>query len=336
MQRTLNNAHSSIDELIELYQQSHEVVHWPLPAELEAALEVTLRNDFAEHLSHKSPEEIGRRYTYLTADEVERLLQLAQRHVLPGGLRGTGIELGAGCGLLAAVAAKQPAVRAVLAVEVCQRLAELLIGKVAASVLGQDAGKVIPVVGSFDDLQLPDESIDFAIENDSLHHSGDLAGTMSECSRVLKPGGVLLCFDRCHPNTVTDDQVEEMLSVVYPEEFLRVNCYPLDMTLTRRENGEHEYRLFEWEAAARAAGMDFVRKCEFERQVGAKRAIKGALSVLPRRLRRAVYQTDNASAATVGQWLRQELGARTAPGDANTVLAPKRTTVLLFQKPGHG
>ena len=38
-----------------------------------------------------------------------------------------------------------------------------------------------------------------------------------------------------------------MLNVVYPKEFLKENWLPLDKILTRKENGEHEYRFKEWE-----------------------------------------------------------------------------------------
>ena len=57
---------------------------------------------------------------------------------------------------------------------------------------------------------------------------------MTECARVLKPGGLLLCFDRCHDDSVSDADVERLLSKVYSRDFLVANCYPPDITLTRR------------------------------------------------------------------------------------------------------
>ena len=49
--------------------------------------------------------------------------------------------------------------------------------------------RVIPVLGDFDNLKVEDESIDWIIEFDSLHHSFDLERTAKESYRVLKEGG---------------------------------------------------------------------------------------------------------------------------------------------------
>ena len=119
---------------------------------------------------------------------------------------------------------------------------------------------------------------------------------------------------------------------MYDQEFLKRNGYPEDTRLTRRENGEHEYRLFEWQAAIQSAGLKLVARREFYQRVSAVRAIKGILSLLPKPIRRLVYQTDNANLRTTATWLTQRLA--TACGNSETaVLAPKRTTILLLAKP---
>jgi SAM-dependent methyltransferase len=55
-----------------------------------------------------------------------------------------------------------------------------------------------PVVGDASAIPLQSESVDFVICNMVLHHiigQGDLARTFQECSRVLKPGGLLYAFE---------------------------------------------------------------------------------------------------------------------------------------------
>ena len=56
-------------------------------------------------------------------------------------------------------------------------------------IAGEAGPRVTGVVGSFDDIHLPEESCDFCIEVDSLHHSDDLLRTLREIARKLKRGG---------------------------------------------------------------------------------------------------------------------------------------------------
>ncbi|GAA5507337.1 class I SAM-dependent methyltransferase [Novipirellula caenicola] len=320
----------TIEELIRDYQTTQSAIRWPIEAELEAAVKVSYRNQLATQLAHESAEVISRRYVYMTDAAMSELVDLVEQKLLKQPLHGYGIELGSGCALLAAVAAKRENVKAVLGLEVCENF-DVLIEIVAASVLGDDAAKVIPVIGSFDDLKIPDNSLDFAVEHDSLHHSDDLPRSMTECARVLKPGGVLICFDRCHPNSVTDDDVNALLDHVYSTSFLKANGYPTDIVLTRRDNGEHEYRLFEWQAAAKAAALDFTHHCEFHKRITFKKAAKGLLSLLPKPIGKKLGAKKNTDIGATHQWVSQRLNATRS--NHASILAPKQTTVMVFTKP---
>ena len=320
-------------EFINASQQNDTILQWPVPEALETAVEVTYRNMLAENLSRENPADIARRYVYLSVFQMADLLRLAERHILMKPLSGVGIELGAGCGLLASVVARKANVEAVFALELCQQMVRLNIPKVARHVLGNESRKVIPVIGSFDDLRLPDASLDFAVEIDSLHHSHDLPRTLIECARVLKPGGVALCFDRCHPDSLSDEKVEEMLSTVYSREFLVSNSYPPDVTLTRRDNGEHEYRRFEWQAAFDAAGLQLVKSCRFTKRVPPRAALKGALSILPESMQRKIHRSEGVSFDPAKKWVKQRYQRLALLGSVQRgILAPIESTVFLLQK----
>jgi SAM-dependent methyltransferase len=309
------------------------LIRWPLPPDLEHSPKVVYRNDLAKALAARRVQDIVASYVYLSLPQMQRLVALARRHVLPEPLHGIGIELGAGCGLLGSVVAQEPMVRTVLAIELCDQVAELLIPRVAAWVLGSAAQKIVPIAGSFDELHLPDECLDFVVEIDSLHHADDLTVPLRECARVLKPGGRLLFFDRCHPDSVTDRQVEEMLSITYAREFLIAHHYPLDVVLTRRENGEHEYRLFEWKAAFRAAGLKLVAMTLLKQAISPRAALNGVLSLLPRSLTRQ-RMNDRSTPFDALWWLGQQV--RTATGyyrRRGYSLAPKQNTVFALAKP---
>ncbi len=319
------------EEILREFRRTGHPIQWPVTDHWKAAAAVVYRNRFAENLARLPAPDIASSYAYLSKSQMGRLLSLALRHVSDGKLKGIGIELGAGCGLLSSVVAKRRGVEAVLAVELCEQMATLVISKVTSWVLGERADKVVPIVGSFDNLRLLSDSVDFAVEFDSLHHSDDLAVTLRECARVLKRGGHLLCFDRCHPNSVRDEEVERMLSEVYSRDFLLANAYPPDIALTRRANGEHEYRLFEWEAAFQSAGLAIGKTVRFAEGVSLRHAIKGALSVLPSGVRRLFYQTDNAGWEASRRWLAQRLSFLRRSGE-QIVLAPRETTVFCARK----
>lgn len=310
-----------------------QVMHWNIPAEIASSLAVVNRNELARNLATSDVPTILSSYVYLSASEMRRLLSIASRRLLLRPFHGVGVELGAGCGLLSAIVVLERAVTAIYAVEVCEDVATLLIPKVARALLANNAFKVVPVVGSFDHLSLPANSIDFVVEIDSLHHSANLDVTLAESARVLKPGGSLLCFDRAHPDTVTNEQVEKMLSEVYSREFLLTNYYPADKTLTRRENGEHEYRLFEWASAFQKAGFRLVKTATFVKGVRFKTALKGALSVLPTGVRRLAYKSDGPTLGCVAEWTSQSVRKIMQDwSEAGHFYAPKECTVFFCER----
>lgn len=297
---------------------------WPIPDELINSEAVAYRNAFAETLANRAVSEIVSSYVYLTIDQMQTLYNRAVRFFLSDSIKGVGIELGAGCGLLSAIVAREPTVQQVISLEVCEMMVEKVIPKVAEDVLGNDARKVIPVVGSFDDLQLGGGTVDFAFEIDSLHHSENLPRTFSEVFRVLKKKGIFFLFDRCHLNSVTDSEVEAMLSRVYSKDFLLANGYPPDVVLTRKMNGEHEYRQFEWEKAYLSAGFRLVTQKTFIQAITFKEALYGIFACLG--LHRDLKK--NYSLGATRGWISQYFQKYWT----GTVLAPKSTTFWVLIK----
>ncbi len=229
--------------------------YWAIPGGVVNRRALDLRNGFARKLQGVSPEAAVHQYTHYSPRQLEKLLCTGER--LRGGrLAGKGVELGAGTAVLSAVLARREGIDHIYAVECSDQVVAALQPKVIRWVLGEAlVHKVTPVVGSFDHLELPDGSVDFVVEIESWHHSDDLEPSAREARRVLRPGGWVLGFDRFQPDEMSDAQVEELLNVVYGRDFLERNGYPTDLVLTRRQNGEHEYRRREWVAAFEKAGF---------------------------------------------------------------------------------
>lgn len=210
----------------------------------------------AEEISSKGYDAIIQEYVYIDTQEVEKTLKL-----VPGvwdSFRGKGIDLGGGVGCISSTIAKKRDVDKIYCIEIVEDVVKLCHPIVKKTILKNDYSKVISVVGDFDHLELENNSLDFSIAWDSMHHSSDPIKTLKECHRVLKKNSTIVIIDRAHNNSTPDSEIERMLNIVYDEEFLIKNHRPKDLVLTRKENGEHEYRFFEWENFFQEAGFDLL------------------------------------------------------------------------------
>jgi len=207
----------------------------------------------AKKLSQKGYDALINDYVYIYPEDVVKTFQLIP--LAWEAIKGVGVDLGAGVGCVSATLSLKDDVKKIYSVEVVENVVKLCQPIVIKKILKEKTNKVISVVGDFDNLQLKDNSIDFAVSWFSMHHSNDPVKTFRECRRVLKKGGRFIFIDKIHNNSTPDSEIERMLNIVYSKEFLKKNFRPLDTVLTRRENGEHEYRFSDWEKFIENAGF---------------------------------------------------------------------------------
>jgi ubiquinone/menaquinone biosynthesis C-methylase UbiE len=100
------------------------------------------------------------------------------------------LELGCGKGREACTLAKQLGCR-VIGVDALQNTLNLARERISSEGL---EGQVALVCGSMEALPLPDASVDFVWCRDTLNHTADLARTLAECARVLRPAGRMLNY----------------------------------------------------------------------------------------------------------------------------------------------
>jgi len=267
-----------------------QILHWPVAEELKRETEANYRTGFALSLKNRDPLTIIRELTFdgvvpeVTIADIERLFSFVEESFLKKKLRGVGIEVGAGPATFSAVLARRPEVEKMYAIEICRPIVEQLMPKVVAAVTGQNAGKIIGCVADFDRLNLPDDSVDFVIDFFSLHHSPKLAVTLRESWRVLKPGGVLLAFDKARPDYLSEEDLDLILNKEYDESFKRRIGWPLNEKLTRRMNDEKEYRLVDWRREFNQAEFPYLEHFRLEKTLGRDFLVgfvKRAISLLP-------------------------------------------------------
>lgn len=213
----------------------------------------------AQKLSKKGYKALIDDYVYISPENVRRTFM----HIPQGweSFNGRGVDLGSGVGCISATIASKDQVKKIYSVELVESVVTLCQPIVINKILDKtERSKVISVIGDFDHLDIKDSSLDFATCWFSMHHSMNPVVTLKEALRVLKPGGRFVFVDKFHNNDTPDSEIERMLNIVYSEEFLKNNFRPAGIKLTRRENGEHEYRLFEWEKFIKKSGFKIIEE----------------------------------------------------------------------------
>lgn len=228
---------------------------WPLSIDIDN--QEYVGNDLlAKKLSKKGYNALIKDYVYIYPKDVKRTFQFIPEAW--ESFKGTGVDLGSGVGCISATIALKDTVKKIYSVELVESVVNLCQPIIIKKIVGKDFKKVISIRGDFDKLKLKDNSLDFAVSWFSMHHSMNPVKTFKEAFRVLKKGGRFIFVDKVHNNKTPDKEIERMLNIVYSEDFLKKNFRPLGITLTRRENGEHEYRFFEWEKFIKKAGFKII------------------------------------------------------------------------------
>ncbi|MBT6229879.1 MAG: class I SAM-dependent methyltransferase [Candidatus Scalindua sp.] len=169
---------------------------------------------------------------------------------------GTILEMGCGQGVLSGCFSRMQKVDKVLALDYSKVCVEELI-PIVFSRLGADENKITRILGSFNDMQLEDNSIDFIVSNGTLHHSEDLLRTAQECYRVLKPGGWCIHSDtiKSHANSV---QAKEQLKTPLSREKLafRYGSSYVEKVITSEMLSSHQLFLCDIEHYFTKANFD--------------------------------------------------------------------------------
>ena len=191
----------------------------------------------------QSKDEISLFYSYYEVDQ-HRLFTKEICDKIGITLKGIGMEIGAGPGILSNSILKIfKNINKIYLLEKAPNTYQLM-KKVAEE--NNTLNRLECIIGCFNDLKMKDNSLDFVLDFDSIHHSENFDKTFQEISRVLKPGGVLLCFDRGQPNYISKKQIQDMLDLEYSDQYKLENNIDLNKKFNRRMNGEHEPLLSDW------------------------------------------------------------------------------------------
>lgn len=238
--------------------KKNQVLYWLRPEDVKSEVYVHSRSFFSRYaeISTLTDNEIEdliyKEHIYISKQELREIIY-ATLQAFNFQPKGVGLELGAGCAAISVELARDiKEIEKIFAVEIVPEIVEMAQTSLISIAGVQD--KVIPVLGDFDNLKVDDESIDWIIEFDSLHHSFDLEKTAKGSYRVLKKGGKLIAIDRAHWNT-SRARMRSLENEPYSEAFLHARGWDVTRKITRADNGEHEHLVSDYRRHFLKAGF---------------------------------------------------------------------------------
>ncbi|MDC3167143.1 class I SAM-dependent methyltransferase, partial [Candidatus Pelagibacter sp.] len=123
----------------------------------------------ARILSKKGYKEIQKNYTYIGPKIIKKILYSS--NYSKKFIKGVGIDLGGGTGIVSSTVALSKKVEKIYCNEIVENNVKYCHPIVKKKILKNKVNKVISVVGNFNNLQFKKNKFDFAIIWDSFHHS---------------------------------------------------------------------------------------------------------------------------------------------------------------------
>lgn len=235
-----------------------KVQNWKLEADAENIREgaIELRAKVAENMYYKAFEtpELAKKYattgrSHWRYNAVKKIELIFNKKI-----SGRVIEIGAGTGWFSALISKEKEVTEVYALDYDKYSVEQLFPLVFKN-LDADMSKMTSVIGSYNKMECEDNFFDYIISIGAIHHSENLNATFNEAYRTLKPGGVLVALEHCHPNsyTIEDSRANDEAFI---DEKRAKTLYGSTEKIKVKDNSDHNYRICEFESAAYAAGFN--------------------------------------------------------------------------------
>lgn len=192
--------------------------------------------------------------------EFESVVEFALRNNFK--LQGIGLDLAAGVCWTTALLSQLDSVEKIFAIDISRH--RLL--KIAPSVLDlfkAHGNKIVRVIGSFYDLKLPDQSVDFCFMSQAFHHADDPYRLLCEIKQVLKPSGVVLIIGETPIYTFDfiKTYIKNLIKIVLPLKRVRkrvvYKIFPKfnDLFYPDNASGDHFYRIGDYSRIFQQAGF---------------------------------------------------------------------------------
>jgi len=192
--------------------------------------------------------------------EFEGIISFAQSMGLE--IRGACVYLAAGVCWTSALLSRIEAVSKVYALEISKHRL-LSIAPHVLDLLKSYNEKIVRVIGSFYDIKLPDQSVDFCFIASSLHHADRPAKLLLEVRRILRPNGFILIIGE-NPvlrHELFNKYIKNYIKIIFPFwKYKSGAIYKLfpkfsDLYPPDQESGDHYYRIKDYFGLFKESGF---------------------------------------------------------------------------------
>jgi ubiquinone/menaquinone biosynthesis C-methylase UbiE len=238
-----------------------EVLNWK-PEERDSSRIVDSAIDYRAYISsNQYAEWFGSKFmARLTARtgrsfwRTETMRQL--RAASPDLFAGKVLEVGAGTALISCELSHFEEVSEIYSLDYDEYTVENLMPLVQWS-LGANTAKIKRVIGSYNEMEIDDDSFDIIVAVGSMHHSEDINATMKECIRVLKPGGKFIISDYALTSNLSQEEYATLMNLPKDEKdtALFEKTGNSDGMITNKTISEHGRPTYIYQAAAFEAGF---------------------------------------------------------------------------------
>lgn len=133
------------------------------------------------------------------------------RNSLPNVFKGKVIEIGAGTGLVSSQLSKFEEVDEIYSLDYDPYTVKKIMPLVQWA-LDAESNKIHRIIGSYNKMECDDNVFDTIVAVGAMHHSENLETTMSECFRVLKPGGRFIISDYALTGDLTQYEYSALMN----------------------------------------------------------------------------------------------------------------------------
>lgn len=192
--------------------------------------------------------------------EYESILDFSSKMGMP--IKGVGADLTAGVCWTTALLSRIEDVEKIYATEISKHRL-LKIAPLVLDLFNACGNKITRAIGSFYNIKLPDQSLDFCFMSQAFHHADDPKRLLGEIKRVLKPSGLVLIIGDSPVYTFNfiKAYIKNIIKIILPvRRFKRRVVYKIFPKFNQlfsgdNESGDHFYRINDYADLFNRAGF---------------------------------------------------------------------------------
>ena len=177
-------------------------------------------------------------------------------------IKGTGLDIASGVCWATALLSRIETVDKLYAVDISKHRMSKIAPKVF-ELFNANTKKITRAIGSFYDIKLSENSVDFCFMSQAFHHADNAKKLLSEVYRILKPSGFILIIGETpiYPHNFLKRYIKNIAKLVMPLSKYKSTpvrkLFPtfMDLYPPNKETGDHHYKITDYQSIFESKGF---------------------------------------------------------------------------------